>query len=95
VKSSILMAGHHGSITFFDDPADSESYYVDHMLAIKPEMTVVSVGNNAHGHPDEKALELYEKYTKGSKQGNKVFTTQVKGTLKLTLKDNGWSLKVA
>jgi len=95
VKSSILMAGHHGSITFFDDPADSESYYVDHMLAIKPDMTVVSVGNNAHGHPDEKALELYEKYTKGSKQGNKVFTTQVKGTLKLTLKDNGWSLKVA
>jgi len=94
VKASILMAGHHGSITFFDEPTDSQYYYLEHMLAIKPDMTVVSVGNNAHGHPDERALELYEKYTKGSKKGNKVFTTQVKGTLKLTLKDKGWSLNV-
>lgn len=94
VKASILMAGHHGSITFFDDPADTKNYYVEHMQAIKPSMTIVSVGDNAHGHPDDKALELYENYTSGSNNGNKVFTTQDKGTLKLTLKDDGWALNV-
>jgi competence protein ComEC len=94
VSTSILMAGHHGSITFFDDPSDTQYYYEDHMLAIKPAMTIVSVGDNSHGHPDKKALELYEKYSTGSKQGNKVFTTQDKGTIKLTLKDSGWILNV-
>ena len=94
VSTSILMAGHHGSITFFDDPADTQYYYEDHMRAIKPAMTIVSVGDNSHGHPDKKALELYEKHSTGSKQGNKVFTTQDKGTMKLTLKDSGWALNV-
>lgn len=94
VSTSILMAGHHGSITFFDDPADTQYYYEDHMRAIKPAMTIVSVGDNSHGHPDKKALELYEKHSTGSKQGNKVFTTQDKGTIKLTLKDSSWALNV-
>ena len=94
VKSSILMGAHHGSITFFDDPADEKNYYVAHMQAISPAMTVISVGDNAHGHPDKKAIELYEKYSTGSKLGNKLFTTQEKGTMKLTLKDDGWSLNV-
>jgi len=94
VKSSILMAGHHGSLTFFDDPADTQNYYVDHIQAIKPAMTIVSVGDNSHGHPDKKALEFYNQYSTGSNKGNKVFTTQDKGTMKLTLKDDGWSLNV-
>ncbi|MEQ3513510.1 hypothetical protein ABMY35_09260 [Pseudoalteromonas sp. BZB3] len=94
LSTSILMAGHHGSITFFDDPTDTQYYYEDHMRAIKPAMTIVSVGDNSHGHPDKKALELYEKHSTGSKQGNKVFTTQDKGTIKLTLKDHGWALNV-
>jgi competence protein ComEC len=94
VSTSILMAGHHGSITFFDDPADNQYYYEEHMRAIKPAMTIVSVGDNSHGHPDKKALELYEKHSTGSKRGNKVFTTQDKGTTKLTLKDSGWALNV-
>ena len=94
VSSSILMGAHHGSITFFDDPADGEHYYTQHLQAIKPAMTVISVGDNPHGHPDKKAIELYENYTTGSKKGNKVFTTQDKGTMKLTLKDDGWSLNV-
>jgi beta-lactamase superfamily II metal-dependent hydrolase len=92
VKTTILMAAHHGSISFFDDPADTENYYNDHILAIKPAMTIISVGNNQHGHPDKKALELYGKYSSGSTQGNKVFTTQEKGTMKLTLKNDGTSL---
>lgn len=94
VKTSILMGAHHGSITFFDDPADKEHYYTAHIDAIKPAMTIISVGDNAHGHPDKKAIELYEKHSTGSDKGNKVFTTQDKGTMKLTLKDNGWSLNV-
>ena len=94
LKTSILMAAHHGSDFFFDDPADSEYYYIDHISSIKPAMTVISVGNNQHGHPDKEALKLYDKYSSGSKQGNKVFTTQEKGTMKLILKDGGWSLKI-
>jgi len=92
IETSILMAGHHGRITFFDDPADKEHYYTSHIKAIKPEMTIVSVGDNPHGHPNKTALELYEKYSSGSNKGNKVFTTQNKGTMKLSLKDDGWSL---
>jgi len=94
VKTPILMASHHGSISFFDDPVDTEHYYTAHIRAIKPAMTIISVGDNQHGHPDKKALEIYEKYSSGSKQGNKVFTTQNEGTMKLTLKDDGWSLRV-
>ena len=97
VSASILMGAHHGSITFFDDPVDTQHYYTAHMQAISPAMTIISVGDNAHGHPDKKALELYEKHSTGSKQGNKVFkvfTTQNKGTMKLILKDDGWSLNV-
>ena len=93
VSSSILMAGHHGSVTFFDDPNDEKSYYTSHMEAIKPAMTLVSVGKNPHGHPDKKALEFYKHYSTGSKQGKKVFRTDTKGTMKLTLKDGGgWRL---
>ncbi len=94
VKTSILMGAHHGSISFFDDPADTKYYYTAHMDAINPAMTIISVGDNAHGHPDEDALIMYKKKSTGSKQGNKVFTTQDKGTMKLTLKDDGWALTV-
>ena len=94
VKASILMAAHHGSISFFDDPSDDKNYYTNHIIAIKPAMTIISVGDNQHGHPDKKALELYNKYSSGSNKGNKVYTTQEKGTIKLTLKDDGWSLSV-
>lgn len=93
LRSSILLASHHGSITFFDDPADERNYYVEHMKKISPEMTVISVGANVHGHPHPKALELYEKYTSGSAQGNKIFRTDQQGTIKLLLKDEGgWSM---
>ena len=94
VSASILMGAHHGSITFFDDPAVTQHYYTAHIQAINPAMTIISVGENAHGHPDEKAIELYKKYSTGSNKGNKVYTTKEKGTMKLTLKDDGWSLNV-
>lgn len=94
VKASILMGAHHGSISFFDDPADTGHYYTAHMRAIKPAMTIISVGKNAHDHPDAKAIELYKKYSTGSNKGNKVYTTQEKGTIRLTLKDDGCSLDI-
>lgn len=94
IACDILVAGHHGSITFFDDPADKKHYYVAHMKAMKPAMTIISVGNNPHGHPSQKALELYEKYSAGSDKGNKVFRTDKRGNMCVHLKDDGgWNLK--
>ncbi len=44
--------------------------------------------------PDKKAMELYAKHSTGSAKGNKVYTTEQKGTMKLLLKDRGsWTLK--
>ena len=92
VSCSILMAAHHGSLDFFDDP-DSRYYYTSHIQAIKPDMVVVSVGENNYGHPDSKALELYRKYATGSKDGDKVVRTDRKHTMRLVLKSGGgWSL---
>ena len=93
VSCSILMAAHHGSLDFFDDPNDSRYYYTSHMRAMKPAMVVVSVGDNNFGHPDSKALELYRKYATGSDKGNKVFRTDQQHSMKLVLKSaGGWSL---
>lgn len=93
LSCSILLASHHGSITYFDDPSDEQHYYTSHIKAKTPAMTVVSVGYNAHGHPDEKALELYEKFSSGSDKGNKVYRTDEKGHIKLIFKDGGgWTL---
>lgn len=92
VSSDILMAGHHGANSFFDDPND-RYYYTDHVQAINPTMTVVSVGPNVHGHPKPEAMKFYEKYSTGSDKGNKVFRTDKKGSMKLTLHaDGGWNL---
>ena len=92
VNSDIFFAPHHGSLAFFDDPSD-RYYFVEHMKMIKPAMTLISVGPNVHDLPDKKAIELYTKYSTGSSQGNKVFTTENKGNMKLILKDEGgWSL---
>ncbi len=92
VSSSILMAAHHGSISFFEDP-EKQDYYTSHLEAISPDMTIISVGDNGHGHPNEQALKFYRKYSKGSDSGNKVYRTDTKGTMKLTLKDGGgWNL---
>lgn len=58
-------------------------------------MTLISVGPNVHDLPDEKAVELYENYSRGSDKGNKVYTTQDKGNMRLQLKDTGgWTLSV-
>lgn len=94
LRSNILLASHHGSLSFFDDPADEQGYYTAHIRKIKPAMTLISVGPNAHGLPDAKAVKLYKKYSSGSNKGNKVYRTDEKGNMKLTLKSSGgWNLK--
>ena len=95
VSCDILLAAHHGSTTFFDDPDDDRYYYTGHMKSTKPAMVIVSVGANSYGHPDKKALELYMKYSSGSRQGDKLFRTDHQGTMKLILKaGGGWSLNI-
>ncbi len=92
LSCDILLAGHHGSISFFADPADEGHHYVAHMKAMHPAMTIVSVGKNPYGHPDKTALGLYEKYSTGSNAGHKVYRTDQKHTVKLVLKDGGGSV---
>ena len=93
LSSDILMAAHHGSLDFFDDPS-SRYYYEAHARAIAPAMTIISVGPNNYGHPDTIALRLYEKHSSGAPNtGNKVFRTDKQGTMKLTIKsEGGWTL---
>lgn len=94
LKTDILLASHHGSKSFFDDPSDSKNYYTEHIKVIKPSMTIISVGDNGHGHPHEDSIKLYESHSTGSKKGNKIKRTDIHGNIKLELKDNGsWSLK--
>lgn len=91
LSSDILLASHHGSISFFDDPSDEKNYYTSHIKKISPAMTIISVGDN-DTHPDENAVKLYNNYSTGSNKGNKLYTTKDKGTILLTLKEKGWNL---
>ncbi len=94
LSCSLLLASHHGSITYFDDPSDT-IYYTSHLKAKSPAMTIISVGDNRHGHPDKKALEFYEQYSTGSDKGNKVYRTDKQGNMCVELKDGGgWSLTI-
>jgi competence protein ComEC len=93
VQSSIVMAAHHGSNSFFDIPSDSD-WYTAHLQAIKPAMVIVSVGPNTHGHPKNEAIELYKKYATGARNGDKIARTDNNGTMKLTLQTaGGWRLE--
>lgn len=95
LKSDLLMAGHHGAISFFDDPADEKHYYLDHLRSMNPAMTLISVGKNGYGHPDATALKFYERESSGSSKGNKIKRTDQHGHMKIVLKDaGGWSLSV-
>src|SRR5208337_5450615 len=83
----VLLASHHGSLTYFDDPSDTH-YYTSHLRAQAPAVTIISVGDNAHGHPDEKAIEFYEKYSLGSSKG-KVLRLDDHGHIGVSLNDSG------
>ena len=86
LSCDILLAGHHGSDSFFEIPG-AESLYTAHVSAMKPAMVIISVGKNPYGHPGAAALRLYRQHATGSKRGDKVFRTDQKGTMRLTLSD--------
>lgn len=94
LSCSLLLASHHGSISYFDDPDAEDGRYTSHLEAKSPAMTFISVGkDNQHGHPDAEAVKLYNKHSTGSSKGNKVYRTDENGNIQVTLKDGGgWSV---
>lgn len=93
LSANLLMAAHHGSLSFFDDDSFSTTnYYTAHMRAISPAISIISVGTNVHGHPKAKAVELYKKYSVGTTSGTKVARTDEQGTMKLLLTNSGTSI---
>lgn len=88
LSCNIVMAAHHGSLDFFDDPS-SNHYYVNHVKAMTPAMAIVSVGPNNYGHPDATALRLYRENSRGWDNGDKIYRTDRQHTVKMTLKDGG------
>lgn len=65
-----------------------------HIEVMNPDITVVSVGKNVHGHPDAEAIRLYKKYSRGSEEGYKLFRTDQNGNMKVHLRDyEVWSLE--
>jgi beta-lactamase superfamily II metal-dependent hydrolase len=95
LRADILLGSHHGSLTFFDDPSDNQYYYMAHIEKISPAMTLLSVGPNSFGLPDDKAVELYTKRSRGSDKGNKVYRTDEQGSMRLVLKgEGGWRLEI-
>ena len=87
MRCNILMAAHHGSLDFFED--QSNNRYLKHVEAMKPAMTIVSVGPNNYGHPDETAMRLYRENSRGLDNGDKTYRTDRQHTVKVTLKDAG------
>lgn len=82
LKSDVLMGSHHGSYTFFK--GEYFYNYTDHIKIISPDRTIISVGkDNAHGHPDQTALKLYQQYSKG------ILRTDSHGHIVVNIHDDG------
>jgi len=62
----ILVVGHHGS----GDAACEEL-----LAATKPEIAVISVGENSYGHPDDETLSRLEQF------GCRIYRTDLDGTI--------------
>ena len=95
LKSSVLLAPHHGSLAFFEDASNPANYYIEHIQKIRPQITIVSVGPNDQGLPAMKAMDFYRRLSTGSPErgAKRVYTTKDDGTMKLVLKGSGgWSL---
>jgi beta-lactamase superfamily II metal-dependent hydrolase len=88
LKCNILLASHHGSLSYFDDPADTH-YYLDHLAEKSPHVTIISTGPNSHGHPDKKALEFYERHSSGCSNGLKILRTDLNGTIRAEIDNAG------
>lgn len=93
IKSTFLLAPHHGSINYFEDSNNPSVPFLEHIKKINPDMTIISVGPNTYGFPEKKAINFYYDYSRGANNGDKVYMTQEKGTIILNFKDDGgWGL---
>ena len=74
----VLKVAHHGG---------KQSTSEDFLKIVKPEFSVISVGNNNYGHPTEEVIDRLNAV------GSKIFTTQDKGDIILTMSGDrmGWS----
>ncbi|MCK5476742.1 MAG: MBL fold metallo-hydrolase [Candidatus Aenigmarchaeota archaeon] len=91
IQSEILLASHHGSISFFDNPSDENYYFIKHLKKINPSMTIISLGDN-NNHPHEKAVKLYNKYSNGyGKKKGKLLTTKEHKTITFEFNKDGSS----
>ena len=66
----VLIAGHHGSKYSNGDVLLNEA---------KPDIAVISVGENSYGHPSRETLERF------SKHGIEVHRTDIEGNVKIAL----------
>ena len=77
LQADLLKVSHHGSQHGTDQQA---------LTAICPKYSVISVGNNPHGHPNPRTLELIEAHT-----SERVFRTDVDGTCVFESDGLSWS----
>lgn len=85
LKSTILLASHHGSRSFFiksvfgpEAPESWNSAYHEHLAAISPSVTIISSGDyEQFHHPNKTALGHYQAATRNKQ----VYLTREKGTL--------------
>jgi beta-lactamase superfamily II metal-dependent hydrolase len=85
LKTTVLLASHHGSRSFFvdtdpflDEQVAWKGAYTDHLGHIAPAMTIISAGaQEICNHPNDTALARYQETTRHKQ----VYLTREKGTL--------------
>ena len=94
LRTTVLLASQHGSLDFFEDPSGGDKYYREHLDAMTPEITIVSVGPNMRKLPSDKALQLYAQRKGDEWFEQPVLTTEEYGTISISLTSRGtWTLK--
>lgn len=85
LKSDFLLASHHGSYSFFGSTAEKNEPYTNHIKAIAPCLTIISTDGETHNHPDRNAETLYNRFSYGARNGEKVIRTDIDGTIKIII----------
>lgn len=99
LETTILLASHHGSRSFFIDTSIEDytidDFYTDHLKAIAPKFVFISVGkDNPHGLPDPDAIKMYRaccpKDATGDIIPSLVCNSWFTGTCEITFSKNGY-----
>jgi beta-lactamase superfamily II metal-dependent hydrolase len=86
IKSLVLYASHHGSLSFFNEIDDHANDFTGHVSLINPAITIISVGaGNQFSHPHVRSLGHYENHSYGAQNGQKIFRTDLHGNMQLEL----------